>query len=133
MYPMFSDERHKKDNSRFLDSEAHGLKSKTDIVQYDRETDFFMEKTEKLTIALYMITDFLPAEEPFKWEVRKKSLTLLSFITDFSRNPLASEKEYVALKIVPAILEILSLLQFGLTVRFMSRMNYSILKSELFL
>ena len=91
---------------------------------------FVAKKAEKLTTALYMITDFLNFKEPFKWEIREKAVHFLSLITLFSSASSATKKEHIIVDILPILSETMSLLRLGLSIRLISRMNYSILQSE---
>ena len=42
---------------------------------------FILKKSEKLTTALYMVTDIMPEREPMKWKMREASVDLLSDTT----------------------------------------------------
>lgn len=128
---MFPNKGHKKDNK--IQRQKEHLPqplSSLEITSIDQHVLFIAQKSEKITVALYMITDFLKDKEPFKWEVREKSVQFLSFISSFSGLMLASQKEKAIADALSLLSLILSLLRFGVSARFISQMNYSILKDE---
>ncbi len=138
---MYSDERHQKDNPAEGEARQGRQKrkhhnndkqriSRLDLIQYNEQILFVAKKAEKLTTALYMITDFLNYKEPFKWGIREKAVHFLSLITLFSSASSATKKEHIIMDILPILSETMSLLRLGLSIRLISHMNYSILQSE---
>ena len=84
------------------------------------------KKTEKLTKAVYMITDFFDNKESLKWRLRDRSTSFLSFIsTVVHRKGKHSGEELGAL-----IEELFTLLELGRSVQLISFMNFSILREE---
>ena len=90
---------------------------------------FIHKKTEKLITAVYMLSNFFPHEEPIKWDVRQKSLSLLEALgTVFyhgdheGRNLLKEATRYID--------EIISLLELSRIVGLISHMNFSVIKNE---
>jgi len=90
---------------------------------------FLNKKTEKLTIALYMVTSFLSDNEPLKWKLRERSVDLLSDITTV-RNDSVSEVENIFADYSQQVEEIISLLEVAAASKLISEMNFSILKKE---
>jgi len=90
---------------------------------------FLNKKTEKLTVALYMVTSFLSDNEPLKWRLREKSIVLLSGITT-ARDKSVSEMENVFASHSFLVEEIISFLEVGAASKLISEMNFSILKKE---
>jgi len=90
---------------------------------------FLNKKTEKLTVALYMVTSFLSDNEPLKWRLREKSIVLLSGITT-ARDKSVSEMENVFASHSFLVEEIISFLEVGAASKLISEMNFSILKAE---
>ncbi len=125
---MFADEGHKKDNM-YAKNQNNSL-SRFDMESTDQHLIFISQKSEKITIALYMITDFLKDNEPFKWEMRNGALQFMSFIESLKGLRIASQKEHAIQKSLPILSHTLSLLRLGVSIRFISQMNYSILRDE---
>lgn len=90
---------------------------------------FIYRKTEKLVTAVYMITNFIKDNEPLKWKIREKALSLMSLNLAFTTVSLSDRKnllkEYQALSI-----EIVSLSTIGYHSGLISEMNFLILKRE---
>lgn len=90
---------------------------------------FIHKKTEKLIAALYMVTDFIKDTEPLKWQLRTKSLNLISVRANFLNASVSRRKEL--LKEYRAIwIEIISLSEIAQYSGLISKMNHSVLKRE---
>jgi len=91
------------------------------------ETSFLNERIEKITVAIYLVTDFIKDSDPLKFQIRKKSLELMSFIKSF-----CLLKKEISLKenIYSTISEIKFLLELSNFAKDISDMNYSILINE---
>jgi hypothetical protein len=90
---------------------------------------YIARKTEKLTTALYMVTDILSDKEPIKWRARETAVEILSDITVANTtNP--SERMTMLREVMRKIEKIASLLDVAETSRLMSEMNASVLKKE---
>ena len=76
---MLPDERHLKDIQKNLE-QKNGEEMRPGLVRRDQNNDFLVQKAEKLTIAIYLITNFLDSREPFKWVMRERALSLMSFM-----------------------------------------------------
>ncbi len=127
---MFLDEGHKKDNNVEIGHSAKNTITRVDIEERDGRTVFIIQKAEKLTTAIYLITDFLDTKESFRWKIRDSALSFLSFINNLRYSAPISEKEYIVKQAISALCQITSLLDLALSIRFISQMNYSILKDE---
>jgi hypothetical protein len=110
-------------------------KSIKDIVSYRNTSndliDFVAKKTERLTSALYLVSDLISPNEPLKTLLRKKGLSILSDM--FSCAPPRAKKdtkENVFLKILVNIAEINALLRIAGTSGIVSEMNANILQKE---
>ena len=126
---MFLNQGHKKDNDINAISAPENV-SRSDIESVDQHILFISQKAEKITAALYLITDFIKDKEPFKWEIRDSAIVFFSFTNSLKGARIASQKEQAIEKALSQLSLILSLLRFGVSVRFLSHMNYSILKDE---
>ncbi len=87
------------------------------------------KKTEKLVVALYMITDYITDNEPLKWRLRENGLELLSLNTAFPGiSPSEHQellKEYRAISV-----EITSLAEVACHGGLISEMNCTVMKKE---
>jgi len=90
---------------------------------------FAYKKTEKLIQALYLVTNFISADEPLRIRLRELSMDLLSSILSFSSRSL-SRKESVSESPQAMIFEITALLGIALSAGYISEMNYNVLKRE---
>jgi len=79
--------------------------------------DFLSDRVEKITMAVYLVTELLSDTEPLKFRLRNRNIKLMSFIKDDR-------------KAVSIIEEIDSLLKIALMAGLISKMNYSILNVE---
>jgi hypothetical protein len=90
--------------------------------------DFVFKKAEKISCAVYLVTDHYSEKEPLKWSLRDKILSLLeeiiTFRVVFSDN--LTLKDSLSIK----ILEIISLLDLSFSAGLISDMNYRIIKQE---
>src|SRR3990167_539377 len=87
--------------------------------QKDNKIAYISAKTDKLAVAVYLVTAQLPAEEPIKWKLRQLALETISF------KGLKIKNEMV--KILDNLDDFLFLAMEGGSV---SSMNFGILKAE---
>lgn len=91
---------------------------------------FVFLKVEKLTSALYMVSDFLSDNEPLKWKLRTLSLELLSGSNSLSKD----KKDFFGFsglnRMSFEINEIVTLLDVACVGGAVSQMNFQILKNE---
>lgn len=90
---------------------------------------FLLKKGEKLTTALYMVTDIMPEKEPMKWKIRENGVELLSDIA-VSYGASASERMSVMSNAIKKIEKIVSFLEITERAHMISEMNASVLKKE---
>jgi len=108
-----------------------------DVLSPYKKEDFFdnhqywllYKKTEKLTTAVYLITDFLNDKECLKWKLRSSALSLLSFMIsgdgkEFFGYDGAQKSFYIIIQ------ELTSLLELATQIHLISSMNFSILREE---
>lgn len=90
---------------------------------------FAHKKTEKLVAALYMITDFIKDIEPLKWQIRDRSLHMISIGADLTTASASERKELLrGYKAIST--EVISLSEIAQYSKLISEMNHSILKGE---
>jgi len=105
------DERYRLIFSSFLKNEHH---------------TFIVQKSEKLASALYMVTGFVPDNDPLKTHLRTYALELMSVSTD----PVGGRGERLQEKFTSRCLEIGSALRIAERAGFISSMNAEVLCDE---
>ena len=90
---------------------------------------FILKKSEKLTTALYMVTDIMPEREPMKWKMRESSVELLSDTT-VALDATMGERIAVLGTAIRKIEKVVSFLDIAQASRMVSEMNSSVLKKE---
>ncbi len=90
---------------------------------------FILKKSEKLTTALYMVTDIMPEQEPMKWRMREASVDLLSDTT-LALDATMGERIAVLGAAIRKIEKVISFLDIAQASRMVSEMNASVLKKE---
>jgi hypothetical protein len=99
---------------------------KKDTQNLSEEQAFLIQgKLEKIIMAIYMVTEFFPKQEPLKYSLREKSVSFLSFIMSLKNDSSEHKNEILSLSS-----EINSLLKLSASLKLISEMNYSILISE---
>ncbi len=87
------------------------------------QQSYIVLKTEKLTRAIYLVTDFMSDSEPLKWRLRHLALDSLSVALNNKDikyfGPLAKQ-----------LPEIISLIDLGLGAGTVSQMNFNLLRRE---
>ena len=87
----------------------------------EQQIIFAYKKAEKLSTAIYLVTDFVKDEDPIKWRLRSLAVLLVSDILD---------KASIHKSVHARILEILSLLEMARLGRIISEMNHAVLHRE---
>ena len=104
--------------------------SENNVSIRDRDIFFIYKKIEKIVAALYLVTTVLEDKEPVKWDIRQKSLELLSFNLHL-KDSFISERN----RMLPILRDlcdtILSYLSICYVSGLISEMNFSILKKEI--
>jgi len=103
-----------------------------DPITYFNKDDTFVflyKKTERLTTAMYMITNLFSDNEPMKWTIRKKISDLLSFTIGYKDLHQTNYYNFTH-EVKTKILEIISLLEVSSRSGLVSPMNFSIIKQE---
>jgi len=103
-----------------------------DIISFfNNDTDFILahKKTEKLSSAIYMITNLFSENEPMRWTLRKKVGDLMSFSISYKDIKEGGIEDFTN-DAKTKVLEIVSLLEISARGGLISAMNLSILKQE---
>lgn len=86
-----------------------------------------MDKVQKLTGALYRVTDLLSDKEPLKWTIRNKAVFIYENIMFFDN---LRDKEAVFSEIINNVFQIINILELTLIGTYISNLNFQILKKE---
>lgn len=90
---------------------------------------FLSKKAEKITAAIYLISNLFSENEPIKWSLRQEGLLLLKLTTSLMGLTISDKVLFSNLRTL--LVEIKSLLQVGFISGLISEMNFSILESEI--
>lgn len=105
-------------------------KGHLDILYADDPNFLFInKKIERIVSALYMITNFLGDNEPLKWSLRERGLSLTTLALSL-KTVRVSDRDYVLGKITATMMEILSLFEIGVFAALLSEMNFLVLRRE---
>jgi len=107
-----------------------GIAEKTTILKADSNVLFLQKKSERISAAIYLITNFFNVDEPLKWAMREDAVALIKDMNALSRTSLA-DKESRVRAAASHIGQIHSLIELARTAGFISPMNADILVSEL--
>jgi hypothetical protein len=105
---------------------------KLDIFSGNDSSAYIYKKSERISVALYLITNLIKDNEPAKWEIRKSVLQMISDVLYFSRN-VSSDRKNVIKDISVSVLRIVSMLETLFRAGVVSEMNFTIMKRELML
>lgn len=90
---------------------------------------FPTKKTEKLVTALYMVTDYMDADEVLKTKLRSLGVSLLSDIHKLQTLSYLDQRSTIS-RLLSQVSELLSFVSIASTMGFISEMNSSILNRE---
>lgn len=90
---------------------------------------YLYKKTERLVSAIYLITTLISDKEPIYWQLRDSSLNLLSDSLTVSDKNLSNRSSFLR-SFISHSLKLLSLLEISYLAKFISEMNFNILKYE---
>lgn len=121
--------RQNNDNGQKRDNNSVSFNNSEERSQINKGLSFVFRKSEKLTTALYMVTDIMPEREPMKWKMRETSVELLSGVTS-AMNVTPGEKMSALADVLKKIDRLISFLEIAHASRMLSAMNASVLKKE---
>lgn len=106
-----------------------GKNVKDNSLELLSDTGVLFSRTEKVTTALYMVTDCMSDTEPIRHQLRSLSVALVSLVRSTAlKNQF--ETHFTTTEITHTIDEILSFLTMAVTLGFISIMNYEVLYRE---
>ncbi|MBI4136065.1 MAG: hypothetical protein HY481_00730 [Candidatus Vogelbacteria bacterium] len=100
-----------------------------DIRQPADPKDLKDKKTEKLTSALYLVTNFLSDNDPIKWKIRERALDILFFATRDHPQVLSHITDLIRLIDVVVLDRQISAMNFGLLRQEYSRL-YELIQNQ---
>lgn len=107
------------------------------IGQVDQSLNLIIDKADRLTAAVYMVTNYLNDSEPLKWQLRELSLMVVKAIKDITPEEVVSinsktvfYKNLTNPQIAQNLKSLISLLNIGVSSGSVSTMNFSLLKDE---
>lgn len=119
------DFRKKQENNLIL-----GDSSKNITIFKDASFKFLYQKTERISLAIYLITNLMNVREPLKWDLRKASLELLKVVMSLSNTNLSLRDSNLR-EIHKKLFHLISLYEISYRSGFISQMNYQIVYNEL--
>lgn len=96
----------------------------------DTSFRFLYQKTERISTAIYLITNLMNVDEPIKWKLRKTSLNLLDNVMSLSNTTLSSRDNCLR-EITKELFYLISLYEVASRSGFISEMNYKIVDNEM--
>lgn len=91
---------------------------------------YIITKVEKISQALYLITNYLPIEEPFRRSVREKSLSVIDQLYQIQIGGSANIQALTTL-VTNRLQEMSTVLNIGTKAGLMSDMNHAVLTEEI--
>lgn len=90
---------------------------------------YLCDRIQKITEAVYRVTDLLHEKEPVKWEIRKRALSIFTELTSFQNKHLLERKAGFE-KIENSINQLTALFSLFSENKTISGVNFGILKQE---
>ena len=88
------------------------------------------KKVEKLIAATHLVTEFIKDENEIKWQMRKQSVILLSYITDVVATPEPRKRHHCLVEFKSAAFQLATLCDVASVSKMVSEMNATLLKRE---
>jgi len=124
---------YKKDTNTYLRTKQKDVNTHTwadgDYIPESQYISFVLSRTEKLSAAVYMVTNLITDNEPIKYTLRERTLALLAQLTHI-RTRTTSKSTSDGTHLIDALSEIISLLHIACAGQLISEMNYQVLVEE---
>ena len=92
---------------------------------------FVFKKTQKISYALFMISDLFDSKEPLRLSIRNNATELVKHSLSFIKNNTQENVRYID-QLLASLLETLSLCEAGYFAKLISEMNNTLLKKEIY-
>jgi len=96
----------------------------------DKSFDFLYKKSERISTAIYLVTNLMNIDEPIKWQLRKTALGLIDKVMSLS-NATMSSRDISIRDISQKLFQLISLYEISFRSGFISEMNYKIVDTEM--
>jgi len=96
----------------------------------DKSFDFLYKKTERISTAVYLVSNLMSVNEPIKWQLRKTALGLIDKVMSLS-NATMSSRDISIRDINQKLFQLISLYEIAFRSGFISEMNYKIVDTEM--
>jgi hypothetical protein len=104
-----------------------GMEGKKDYTHDSNLYEYVLKKTERLSSAIYLVTNFVPENEPLRLLVRERSLRLYSELVSLRTQTIKHPGVNPFLSLIS---EIIGFLEIGYSSGYISEMNYEVLRRE---
>ncbi len=101
-----------------------------DILKDDHYLLFLFKKTERIVVALYVVTGLFSDSEPLRWSIRESCTEVLRYTLSFREGQGGGSKERLSDALV-AMAHLMSLVDIAYVSDLLSPMNFSMIKKEL--
>ena len=99
------------------------------MTEIQRHLDYVSDQTQKITEALYRVTDLFKDTEPLKWTIRKEAVDILGSILQIQSFPPSELGKEVDI-LCDRIRRTIRILELAASNSFMSEINFNVLKRE---
>lgn len=100
------------------------------IFKTNKKATYIYHKVERLSAALYIISELFENKEPMKWSLREVSLELVKTASNVFNNMSDTDHKKSIEKVSVSFLNVLSLVNVSYASGLISEMNYDVLKKE---
>ncbi|HJN62825.1 MAG TPA: DeoR family transcriptional regulator [Candidatus Paceibacterota bacterium] len=116
-------------DNRYNPNKNLSKRDKLSVFYGNPTLSFIYQKSQKISCAIYLVTNHLSSQEPLKWRIRKSSLDLVKDIFSLRKN--FSKNVLVFDDLKYRINELSSFLDLLCNTGFISNMNYQVLNGEI--
>lgn len=97
--------------------------------EINKNCNYIHDRAQKITEALYRVTEFFPREEPLKWLLRKRALSIFNTTIKINGSSPHERIHFIdeASVAIPKMIKVLELASVG---SFISQANFEVLKRE---
>jgi len=100
-----------------------------DIKNQDQDLQYLIKRWQKISSAVYLVSSFIKDTDQIKWDIRNRSLLVLSFLHELTSN--APEKHVVLDHCLRELQILISELDLAVTSGIVGRMNYTLINDEI--
>jgi len=105
-------------------------KARKIAVSTDESLNYLYNKAEKITTAIYIITNFFSSKEPLKWQIREDCIHLTGSIATLSTSSLFDRSLKVN-NVTSYLFQLKTLFNLAYNIGLVSQMNYEVISAEI--